>query len=777
MDHNRLYTECYGRNSLSEYNKARNVILSKYDENKLKILTENEIFDICRGNKRGVIRVSYLRALKILGVNCDKVDVEHNKYQTFHDKYSAMFEPSNMFKSYTNYYLPIIAKFGESSFLENKVSPLQFIEWYRNSRNVCKKSSIIHNILKMLGANENFLSSLKSIVYDDDRINNFLQEYRKDANNHHVESRMFAYYFKQLIELSNGEISSITADDAIKFCDVSTKHTTGYVKCKIDMLRFFGCKCLDKVIFSEQDKIRVCEAYKRCNFSNVMPHIKLHHFKSVDKCLGKIENALSDEIQTIVNKIEVLSNSGTAYSILKRYYEIHNPSMAIQLENISSYNMKKIRRADHFKLHSEWRRKLLDNIVECYRCKIYQTSAYPLEYIKDIEYKCCVILEHVEKYIRSIRETHGDAIRWFFFNCNGENVKNMLIDFGKSLDVDHTRVKNTYEDHHAKRWIVFALSVFKTETIKSLIQPTTYTEIEALGTQSILNHVENLRIIGESRRRVYLDEEVNAMLEITKDDYLYTLIITIFREIGLRAGAICNMRYGNIFDKHGTPRHVCKVLEKGNKVREFVTSPNLKKKMVSYINTLKKYEPIDQNVYIFNVSKNKPLPSTTLANKLKRIATEAGVTDIIVHPHAFRHTIVGKLMDVGNSAEVVSKFMGHSCVDTTLKWYWLKNIEDITKSINNPFINGKINPIEYRDEIEEELEQSRVKIETCLRIIHATYETIDSAVKNGDNVENLKSVLHSRMPTLQNTLYKIASSVGETNSMSNDIEDCQNDDN
>ena len=48
---------------------------------------------------------------------------------------------------------------------------------------------------------------------------------------------------------------------------------------------------------------------------------------------------------------------------------------------------------------------------------------------------------------------------------------------------------------------------------------------------------------------------------------------------------------------------------------------------------------------------------------------DAGIKDINVHPHAFRHTIVGALIDAGNSMDVVSKYMGHANVSTAADNY------------------------------------------------------------------------------------------------------------
>ena len=80
-----------------------------------------------------------------------------------------------------------------------------------------------------------------------------------------------------------------------------------------------------------------------------------------------------------------------------------------------------------------------------------------------------------------------------------------------------------------------------------------------------------------------------------------------------------------------------------------------------------------------------PLSSPGLGHALKSIANAAGVTEVIVHPHAFRHTIVGQLIDAGNLMEIVSKFMGHAYVSTTATSYWVPNVLELAEKMNNPF--------------------------------------------------------------------------------------------
>ncbi|NCN87341.1 MAG: site-specific integrase, partial [Candidatus Pacebacteria bacterium] len=64
--------------------------------------------------------------------------------------------------------------------------------------------------------------------------------------------------------------------------------------------------------------------------------------------------------------------------------------------------------------------------------------------------------------------------------------------------------------------------------------------------------------------------------------------------------------------------------------------------------------------------------SSTLNNVLKRIGVKAGVTDVNIQAHTFRHTLVTALKSAGNDMETVSKFMGHNSVDTTINYYWEK---------------------------------------------------------------------------------------------------------
>ena len=149
----------------------------------------------------------------------------------------------------------------------------------------------------------------------------------------------------------------------------------------------------------------------------------------------------------------------------------------------------------------------------------------------------------------------------------------------------------------------------------------------------------------------------------------------------------------------------CRVPEKGKTWRSFVTSTPLKQAIARYAKTLRQVVPEDGDVYLFNPKNLRtPLCAGGFGDTLKSIANAAGVKDVNVHPHAFRHTIVGQLIDAGNPMELVSKFMGHASVSTTAVNYWAPTTLELHEKMNNPF-TGQFQPgVQQTSQIKQELE-------------------------------------------------------------------------
>jgi hypothetical protein len=98
----------------------------------------------------------------------------------------------------------------------------------------------------------------------------------------------------------------------------------------------------------------------------------------------------------------------------------------------------------------------------------------------------------------------------------------------------------------------------------------------------------------------------------------------------------------------------------------------------------------------------------TIAQNIKQFCNNAGVVGNFVHIHAFRHTLVNSLMHCGNKIENVSKYMGHSSVTTTEKYYWTDSVTNIVSTMNVPWLKKKFAmPIGLEEE-EVELENDEI---------------------------------------------------------------------
>jgi hypothetical protein len=244
-------------------------------------------------------------------------------------------------------------------------------------------------------------------------------------------------------------------------------------------------------------------------------------------------------------------------------------------------------------------------------------------------------------------------------------------------------------------------------------------------------------------------------------------LITILREIGLRVGALSCLRYGMVVDEHHMPRATCVVPEKNKSNRAFITSPNLRAKVKMYVEKFRSSHPQYQtyqelkDLYLFNISHpTQPLGTSSIRRTIKKLADDAQVTGIhAAHPHAFRHTIVGKLIKVGNSMEVVSKFLGHRFVSTTADNYWVTTIQDLV--IKNPYM-GDWKEDEEQPLVHKKEELSATMLLTTMNII-SSYNKILRDTKGKLVVDALKQI-ERQLPNLDNILNSIAQHMREDTS-------------
>lgn len=415
---------------------------------------------------------------------------------------------------------------------------------------------------------------------------------------------------------------------------------------------------------------------------------------------------------------------------------------------------------DFFNNTSEWHKKLLEDIISQVENRVKNNSTYVEDRIYKLKRTYIRCLNFIEKYtIINYGKPQIDALKWFIYNCNINMVSDVILQYGNSIESDQQRVKSVNPSHQAKRPVNNMFSLFR-QGLKNYIS--CHTETLTLKMSDFTNNIEKkIEPFDSNIRRVLRDEEFDRMMKTVEGNAKYELLLVLLHEVALRNGAICKLQARDIIDfRTMTPLHKCRVLEKRRKYRDFLTSTTLKKKIINFIRYCDSNDNIilkeDSYVFSFSEELTRISTQTGINSLLKRITKNAGV-EINVHPHMFRHTVVGKLMK-NNSAEVVSRYIGHKDVTTTLNHYWLVNIEELNKDLINPFNSYNYNN-DTEEEVNQEIRDKQRKIDSLLKIIYSYNE----AINNNNTKADILRDISSKIPDLNKLIDVIENSeIGTT---------------
>lgn len=159
-------------------------------------------------------------------------------------------------------------------------------------------------------------------------------------------------------------------------------------------------------------------------------------------------------------------------------------------------------------------------------------------------------------------------------------------------------------------------------------------------------------------KEVISDEEIEKMRDKCKN--LRDLaIIDLLYSTGIRIGELVRL---NIDDIDFEERE-CIVFGKGDKERRVYFDAKTKIHLMSYINSR-----FDTNPALF-VTLDAPYNRLQISGveiRLRRLGRELGINK--VHPHKFRRTMATRAIDKGMPIEQVQKLLGHSQIDTTMRY-------------------------------------------------------------------------------------------------------------
>lgn len=164
--------------------------------------------------------------------------------------------------------------------------------------------------------------------------------------------------------------------------------------------------------------------------------------------------------------------------------------------------------------------------------------------------------------------------------------------------------------------------------------------------------------VGKTVKDVYSDEELEQMRDACTNSRDLA-IIDVLSSTGIRVGELVNL---NIEDVDFEKRE-CVVLGKGNKQRKVYFDARTKIHLYDYIASRH-----DETTALF-VSLNNPhnrLSIRGIETILHKVGSNLKSTK--VHPHKFRRTLATKAIDKGMPIEQVQVLLGHSQIDTTLRY-------------------------------------------------------------------------------------------------------------
>jgi len=746
-----------------------NELSKNYTFDTIKTVTEDEKTLICTAVTGGKIRKDYVDTLECLGVDCKSLKYNKDEYTNFSLKWKEKFSRHGVISIFNQYYMPLLAKFDKKDMEDGKISADDILKYCLSFKR--KNMSTYVKIFSIMELPEELYSVLCSILTDKstqcDMYSDFIRyckdNYTEYQKSHRYAQKEYDSHMGSLLEITTEElIPDLSIEECKKYA--YSPIVRSYVIYKLYLLDYLGSPHAKKLL---EDNDSLLEHSKFIDSLAEDIGVTVKSFRlAIDLMPHEIETMHSISPKDMLKSLDKMKSGKVVIGQLY-IHMLEKYNMVDEIQEYYDSCPAKLLPAcivDVFKKQSKWRDELMIDCMKQHNTRIQNSSAYEDKLHKKIAYTTVSCLKYIEKYTIKLykdRNNDVDPIRWFISMCTINMVEDLILAYGKEAPCDNSRVKSAINIHHAKKLVSNMIVLFKT-TINHLLQ--CKVQVRSLIPSMFTSKIENLRIEHDSNvRRTYNDDEISKLLNVASSDSRLFLLITILREIGLRLGAICNLKYTDIIENN-TPKHICKVLEKGKQYREFITSTNLKKAIASYImyvqtHPIMKHHDIS-DIYVFNnTTVTRPVNDSTISAQLKNLATQANITDVEVHMHSFRHTIVGKLMDAGNDIQTVSKFIGHSSIDTTNKHYWLRNITDLQDSLKNPFFGSYRGEEEKKAEYEESLERAEKKIDTAMSIIHVYQSNISEGLKDGLSVQEIQNKIFSTIPTLDKILRVIADSV------------------
>ena len=424
-----------------------------------------------------------------------------------------------------------------------------------------------------------------------------------------------------------------------------------------------------------------------------------------------------------------------------------------------------------------WTKVLAETALE-YECRASTRRTHDIARLrgglqKSITRFLRFLASHAREQYASRTPQPENALKEFFETAEIEAWRIAIIAFGSEI-VPAPKSKLVNCTHQASKGLTNILRLCN-GGFKEFIKCQT---VGLIKLKELVNRIPSLTVPGDpSKRRTLNEEEYEKMLSKCTTIFERILMV-ILHEVAPRTFALDHTTVEMFFDAKGNVRDEIFVPEKAKTYRGMQSSELMKSVFKEYFHEVYKKTHVGLESYakafLFNLSAHDvPVRKGHIYNIIKRLARAAEIKDVTVYPHMFRHTIIVRIVEMGNSIDDASKFIGHKGVAVTDGRYNVATVQQVYNRIKNvSFLPGYKPKVDVTPEEEHAaLQYERDSNDALRRILLKTFEAIGDGIERGTSLAETQRRIFSSLPDLEATLGELF-----RGSNTSDAEDSSDDD-
>jgi len=195
--------------------------------------------------------------------------------------------------------------------------------------------------------------------------------------------------------------------------------------------------------------------------------------------------------------------------------------------------------------------------------------------------------------------------------------------------------------------------------------------------------------VPKIQRKVLTEEVVTCLLDeppATRKGLRDTLVMSLLFDTAIRLDELVRLKTGDIYRRDGYTYLL--IHGKGNKERKVSLDERTVQLMDAYMKEYHQNNNNTENPLFYTIIKGEVnhMSHRNIQKMLKKYAASAGsnCADMpeSIHPHQLRRSRAANLYQNGTPIEIVSRFLGHSSVETTKDHYAFPSLEQMRNAMN-----------------------------------------------------------------------------------------------